>query len=552
MKFKTLILHSLKKVDFFGVPIRFTLNNKTLQKSYCGGLLSLLLFSILIAILHQNIFSLINREQVTTFSEETNYQDPPPINLESFRLNLAMSYSDKRMNDGTYFKVEVFQAFSTFSKENNQINRQKILIPLEKCTTENFLSNDMQNAFLSLSDSVSIKSFICPKKNTIFYMKGSVVNPDFTYIQIKVSACMNSSSTTCVPQENIDRIFSENANRIYLDFYVTTNIINPKNFDHPVSSYFDDKIYIMLDRKNYKEKNFYLTKNIIMTDKNFLHSNFKEEFSTYTYDNLFDENSVKLDVISNTTVYAGVYFRAHSIVKTHYRSSVKVGTCASYIGGIWSIMYFFFAFVGEKFNNQKTRIKLANALYEFRGETERKKLIFPEKTLKNGISQCKTQSLKRTVEEKLRILVNKIKEWKLPYDETFFWRKYFSKNKENIHIIQKLREKAKKTIHKDLDVVHLLKKVKSSDRLRNLILNKDQNFVFEFFHKTEVNYNNDSHLQSKSSRLYDSTIFRKPELKRNDLKEEKILDLLRLHKSYENLREEMDNSKLNLKIISNY
>ena len=552
MRAKSLFLRSLKKMDFFGVPIRFTLHNKTLQKSYFGGLLSILLFSILIAILHQSILSLLYREQVTTFSQETNYHDPPRIDLESFPLNFAMSFSDKRMNNGTYFKIDFYQVFSIFSKDTNRVDRMKNLIPLEKCTTENFRP-EMQNSFLSIDDSVSIKTYICPKKDTLFYVQGSYADPDFTYLQIKVSACRNSSSVTCVSQADIDKVFSDNANKVYLDFYVTNNIINPKNFNNPVSSFFDDKMYIMLDRQNYKEKNFYLTKNVIMTDNNFLDSYYQEEFSTYTYENLVDENTVRLDSIANTTVYAGVFFRAHSIVKTHYRSSSKVGTLVSYIGGLWSIMYFFLGQIGEFFNNKRVKIKLANSLYDFKDESERKRLVFPEKTKKNDIilnKNYKEMSFKGSIEEKIRRLIDSVKELKMPYDETFIWRKYFSrnrKNRENIQIVERLREKAKKAIQKDLDVVHLLRKTKSSDKLRNLILNKDQNFVFDFFHKTEINYVNDSHLQSRLSRTYDSLDqkFYVPNYKKG-----KIKDLINLYESYDRLKNDLEKNNLNEKIIN--
>ena len=540
MRLKSLFLNSLKKVDFFGVPIQFTLNDKTLQKSYFGGLLSIILFSILIAILHQSIRSLIYREQVTSFSEEANHQDPPAVNLDSFRLNMAITYSDRRMNNGTYFKIDVYQAYTLYTKENNTIARQKNLIPLEKCTTDNF-RNDMQEAFLSLADPVSIKSFLCPKKSTLFEIQGNALSPDFTYFQIKVSACVNSSSVTCASQKEIDKIFADNGNKIYLDFFVSNNVINPKNFDNPVSSFFDDKMYIMLDRKNYKEKNFYLTKNVIMTDKNFLDSSYEEEFSTYTYENLYDENTFNLDAITNTTVYAGVYFRAHSLVKTHYRTSVKLGTYASYIGGLWSIMYVFFGFIGERFNNERVKIKLANYLYDFKGEKEKKRLL--------AKFQQKTSLMKGSIEEKIGSFLSIGKEWKLPYEENFILKKLFTRNKENIHVIDTLREKAKKAVHKDLDVVHLLRKLKSSDKLRHLILNKDQNFVFEFFHKTEINYINDSHLKSRSSRMYDSNRSKIDPKIFGQIKDGKLKDLMILHDCYQRLKKEGEKNSLNLRII---
>jgi len=88
--------------------------------------------------------------------------------------------------------------------------------------------------------------------------------------------------------------------------------------------------------------------------------------------------------------------------------------------------------------------------------------------------------------------------------------------------------------------------------LRNLLLNNDQNFVFEFFHKTEINYLNDAHFQSRLSRFYNmartSNLVKMKINAEMGYKEQKLTDLIKLYKSYESLKGDNED-KLNKRII---
>ena len=337
-----------------------------------------------------------------------------------------------------------------------------------------------------------------------------------------------------------------------------------------MTSFLDNKLYVLLDRQYYKEKNFYLTQAKVYTDSNFLTTNFKQEVSSYAYENTYDENDIKLAGVTNTTIFAAIYLRSNSIAKHHYRSSQKISKYVSYIGGFWSILYFFFKIVGKLYNTQKTNMKIANKLYDFKdcnsASKEKQNLINVKKPLKFSTKLPVSSSIKigmsvkignktqneesnpTTFTQKIMKLMELQKGLKILNDCSYLFF-YCRRRKTNtIKETQKiLRKKAKFAMEKDLDIVHLLKKMNSFEKLQMVIFNKDQRFLFDFFDKITINAQNDDHLKGRSTQIFMNNSINM----KYSAAEENIKDYNKLFKSYMAVKkDETDSIKLNSKILS--
>ena len=80
-----------------------------------------------------------------------------------------------------------------------------------------------------------------------------------------------------------------------------------------------------------------------------------------------------------------------------------------------------------------------------------------------------------------------------------------------------------------MDLIHLLRKLKEVDRLKEILLSEEEKLCFDFAPKLAIHEKNDKHLnQSRSS----VELFRKYHLKREQGTVEEIKDYEKLYKGY--------------------
>lgn len=107
----------------------------------------------------------------------------------------------------------------------------------------------------------------------------------------------------------------------------------------------------------------------------------------------------------------------------------------------------------------------------------------------------------------------------------------FSMEKQRHHKLQKLfYKKATLASLKDMDVIHLLQKVKEVDRLKEVLLSKEEKICFDFASKLAIHEKDDKSVYYSKNTV---DLFRKyHRLKRKPLLIEKIKDYDRLFKGY--------------------
>ena len=477
----------------FGQPIQFSLNRKYLQKSTFGGLMTFSFILTFILIAFQGFQDLVNGKNVITYTQDIYNFIPPTIDFSSIRFNMAISFNDPRINDPRYFQLELFQGIQTIDetgKKLKNLNKEE----LEPCTEEHFLPELTESL---LKKNKEISNFLCPRKNLTIRVEGAYSSPVFSYLSIKLSKCKNTTNLTCFSDEKIEEIFNE-LNQVYLDVYFTNNLIRTNDFNAPVISFLDDRIYVLIDRNSYKEKNFFFTQNKILTDSSVLTTDYKEEVNAYTYENIYDETIVKInDGEAKEVIYAGIFFRSNILGKKHTRTFEKIGKFFRYIGGFWSLLFLVFSLIAKKFNRYKLLVKMANSLYRF-VDVEKKKLW--EKSF--FFKKYEAGSYNYNFEDEIQDFLTKEKGCKLVCDFKSFilgdtLSEFFNMNKQ-----QTMRESALLTIQKDTDILHLLTKTKEIEKLKTVLFTKPQKSIFEYFSKPEIFSNNSTSHYSRSSLLF--------------------------------------------------
>ena len=408
-------------------------------------------------------------------------------------MNWAISFDQAKMNSGEYFKLDVFLVDQTFD-DQGLINKNQTKMQLKPCELENFNEN-VQKTILALTSN-NVSSWLCPLRTDRYFIQGKSSSGRFSYINIEVSACENDSTITCASPEKLDSMFQEANNLINFQFHFINNMININSLSQPMTSFFDDRIYVTINRNLYKEKHYYFTKNTVFTDDNLFQTDYQEEFTTFTYEN--DQNGMEVDINDNQ-VFCSIFISSNFISKEYLRSFEKISKFISLIGGVWSIFYTFFDIIARTYNKFRLYVKLANDMFDFSDQNRdfRKKILnFYEKkkkgkTLYTATTAKITESELKNPEKISSLFeehLNKNGFFKLSKNVKYFFSCLFRKAHEKAMFnLQKfLKKEAFFEINKDLDVVDLLQKLKQIDKLKNLFLNQNQRILFDIPNKVKI------------------------------------------------------------------
>ena len=552
------LLKNLRNFDFFGEPIQFSLKSHHNQTSVLSAFLSLLFLLSFTLIAFTGFTDLLLKTHLTTDTTDIYNLSPPSMNLP---LKLLFSFSDPILNSATYFKIELVQ--SLYKRDAlGTVTKTKQVKALRNCDFESF-DESLKPALQVLTSNLS--AFLCLSSEN-FRIKGKYASEAFEFFNIKIAKCENSTSIRCVSEEELKAIFVRNGNKIYLNVFISNNIIDINNIHSYVTTFLDDRIYVLLDLSYYKEKNYYFTLNEVFTDSSIFRTNsFEKELKTYTFENIYDESAVILDRSDAGPRYANIFFRSNFLSKKHTRKVEKIEDFLGYMGGFWSALFVIFSRIGRRYNREKFLMKIAKNLYYFPQELppnpkpttnlelkETQRRFFAkneEKTTKKG-GFFEANSLRRKLEKYSDFSKNlKLFQKAKDFFSQLSVRSFF----KTFALQRKIKRKALFTMKKDLDLIHLLGKIKEIDKLKEILLDKNQKKLFEFIPKSRILLENDDHFKTnRASMLFMLRASQTTRiLRKESIKDYRINDFLSLYSSYMSMLEEKDekNREINRKII---
>ena len=212
---------------------------------------------------------------------------------------------------------------------------------------------------------------------------------------------------------------------------------------------------------------------------------------------------------------------------------------------------------------------MANELYDFESKNYKKaktknqsqfwKRIIPKR--KNAPYQLKMVDLKNeSMPKSLNLYIRKKHEFKLITSLRYLFKCLFRKEeKTNFGMQENLRKLAFMEIYKEVDIIHLLKKIKQIDKIKTLLLTEPQRILFEFNHKTVINDSNNYEMKKSSLKFAKKIRSRKmssKKVKRQSKYDEGVQDIKEFYHAYLALKKEQheqhenfNNDDFNEKII---
>ena len=554
-------------VDVFGEPIQFSSNRQYFQTSAFGGVMTVLMIFVVFVITSSGLDDLTRRRNIFTFTEEINYFVPPAINFSTRKLYFALSLNNNTLNDPRFLKLEILQGLEKIDS-NGQKNVTIISETLEPCTNEHFPIDFRQNL---VRTGKNVSQLLCPRKNLSIQVEGSYSSSEFSYFWIKLSKCQNSTEITCFSDQKIDTVFNE-IGRVYLNVYFSNNIISANDFNEPVSSFLDDRIYVMIDRNSYKEKNVFFNQNKILTDTSLINTDIEEELETFNYENIYDETILQIDNSQKNganITYAGIFFRSNRIGKNYVRTFEKIGKFIGYLGGFWSLLYLFFSVLAKNYNRYKLLLKMANSLYNFSDSRRLENQKKPPNNKANVVTQFSEQkkeikelSQSEIFHQNIKAFLEKNQGIKLKTTFRSFLKSNFIgliqffgcflKRRSGLFEKEKLRQQALFSVQKDTDIIHLLTKIKEIEKLKTLLLNPSQRKIFDFFSKEKLTKKGkEKHDMSRSTIVfYRKSLKTKTFVKTSQKTAQELIELYGAYKQLmRNEHEKLENFQISEKIL---
>jgi hypothetical protein len=338
----------LKLIDIFGQGIQLRIGKDTKSKTNLGGILTILMMGLLLAMLIYNIGNVLNRRnpQISVEQQVTEEYPSLVLNQETFPFSISLTNNGNvGVNKPNYFKFSVIlmSGLTTSSSLNetefNLVNCKKKFFPRIK--------NDSYNS-LNMDQNMCIE-------NQNITVTGSWGKEYIAYLVLRVSIC--SDSTKCAPKDEI--LSYLRSSTFFWNIYFQNTNINPQNFEEPVK-YNLMNYYKMIKINSYKIIEFYMRYQSLNSDEGlFYESNNISNSIAYDYDS-FDEGTFDS---SNTLAEFNILVSKYNY--TYHRNYIKIQNILASIGGLATLLRMTFLIICYIFSIVKRDEVILNKIFEF-------------------------------------------------------------------------------------------------------------------------------------------------------------------------------------------
>ena len=294
----------LETIDAFHQPIKIYFEGDTKHKTIFGGLITLILIGILLALIISQFMQLINRSGVDITTQTDHILHPPKLTLDEHDFRFVIMPDNLQLN---------YSLFSYTASITNSTYSTPIL--LKPCLQSDFSDFEEQYKQFGLNEG------ICSAVDEID-IQGIYGDSNFAYLQLAVVKCINGTTpgVTCAPQSYIDNYFMTN-NKVWMGLYFTNPIFKPFNYENPYQLYLEVMpFYVSSLGKLVREVYLYLGETTVNSISNIAGIGdginiTKNIFSNERFDDFYVplENEIsylKLNILSSKNVVT--YFRKYS------------------------------------------------------------------------------------------------------------------------------------------------------------------------------------------------------------------------------------------------
>ena len=407
----------LRNLDLFGSQFYFYSGKKRKKQTALGGILTLLLILIFIALSY--IFGInffLRTNPTITISTENDFKYEI-IDTEKDSIFFAFRIEDY---DGNFVNTSntLYMKIYYYTSEEDNHGKYRANIKDEFLTFH--ICNDSDYREYNLSKHYGI--LYCPDLGGRKF-GGYWDSPNLYYFEIQVFFCENgnpySKNSTCTSIEELKKFLHQDNPKFFALYYQVIQF-NPLSRKHPLMKIYKN-LYYCLSYKLQRNDDIFLKKYIINDDQGWLFSSNKNlsEWgvdvirSTYSF---YNDSDLSTEGASSKIFEINLYT---SMEKNYYtRYYMKVQNVIANMGSIINIIIIIFniisQYIGEKirkfeiiYNYFEFEEKKRNKKFVFKSNTEMRKHIKIQEIKNEEENENENENNKNKIEEKSFINLNK-------------------------------------------------------------------------------------------------------------------------------------------------
>ena len=483
----------LRWLDIFGIKIEINMDKKARYNTTIGGFFTLIMALLCTLLFLEFGTDMYYHSNPTTISSTIHQKSPvrTPFSTEKYFLMFGVQAPNfvQFMDDTIYTITATNTRISKLPNgDNKSYNMQ--LVP---CSEDLLPSQPNLHEYFMTASGSPLSTVYCIKNLENYYIEGTFAGDVYSYIDIKVKPCVNktadSSAPICKPMEYIKKMSG------YFTFMTTDYLIDPQSFESPGKAAGVDYYTPISPNIAKKTTRFIGTSRINSDDGVFFSSKNQYVYPNYNFDKetMFigdDTKNYMMDFVIRMDQSENVYTRKYQ----------KMQDVLADMGGFIQIIFWIIMVMTFPFRIKKYNEKMINSIYNFENDeldtADKSKKISkfqsvkilktPDKAKSKNQDSTKSSNFKQIFvkndlyENQFFKFLAKIKN-KLPFKLTLyeFLPGFLISNPKKTPKIKRF-EKAISAIQEKLDVSYILKKFYELDKLKMLILNKDQYHLFEY------------------------------------------------------------------------
>jgi hypothetical protein len=348
-------IKSLKNVDLFGQTFNFTIKGGPFFTTTFGGLVSLLMTTVLLCCSIFYIDQLFRRSKYTFYSQNYESNNSPPINGNNLNFSLVFSMVNEngvKSYNESIFNFSLYQStiYKDYATDTvSRYNISQVEIPLEQCKSLVNVYNTSQLNQRSLGVARCISNDF-----EGWTLNGTSDDVKISYLEFRLNKC--TGSETCLSEKEISKFLSHTK----LSFSFPSGYIVADDLHNPGRKYIQ-KDYFFADSATNRIITYYFKYLYLYSDENIIWEDYQPHI--FTAMDWFTEQ-VTQKVEENSQLLILRIVPSTTIVK-YFRQYIKLSTILVNIGGLLSSMIVVSNFLAAYVNSIKMKMFIMNRLYDF-------------------------------------------------------------------------------------------------------------------------------------------------------------------------------------------
>ncbi|CAD8211546.1 unnamed protein product [Paramecium pentaurelia] len=532
-----MLIRMIRKMDIFGQPINLNLDLRSKYQTFLGGLVSMFIVFLLIGYsVNEIIGYTIQRGIQITQETKFNY-DPDVLVLNNKNFIFAIRVEQENFYQFPQFDIQVRQ-----HQNNNEVS-----LELQQCTFQQFINVLNSSQVLDFLEANQVDTWLCPKSEFTIELEGTPfskrIASSFSNLVIEISECKSKSSwgSECQTRTLKDSY--------KLQMITKNTFINPFNNEFVAEDYLDNSMSLYFQPGDLQRIDYQFHKHITkdyqgqIKIEGLLDEQEWSIFSTNTFKQIYEGK--------NNAVWSRIVFMRSNFSTNYNREYQTVTDLLSKIGGlsqsVISIVGVIITYYNRAQCNQQSSIlvylDISNRLYDYDFNIEHDQgtkgsgLVDPlhfsvqlhqdssQPLKKKRKTQDKADTIKQPDEDSMEEdpqfkerVMKVVEEQKQIMDQyqfksrkhfllatfqqtilmkksiqlslKYFFQKLFCQKpdpKEDPHLY--VLSKALTSVRQELDVFSILNRIHQLEKLKKILLDRDQLILFNYSPKPVIAVN---------------------------------------------------------------